>query len=578
VSARSGGASCRLAAVIGLACFVAFWWTPHTLGITDLDEGLYAAVARDMALTGDWITPRVNGVPFYEKPPLVYWLSALCLRVFGTHEWAVRMPSAIAATLLVLATFVFGRRYWGRETAAYGAAFLALSPMTFAAARLATTDAVLTLCVACTMYATFTAMSMGETHPRRATWWAVAAWAAAGLGTLAKGAPGAALPLVTLGVFGLIEWRRRPLCWPPAIVKPRTLVGLAVFLAIVVPWHVAALRANGRPFVEEYIVRQHVGRFRGGDVAHRAPAWFFVPGFLVGFFPWSVLTVAGLVRRDREPDEPAPDDEPRRAAAFLRTWFAVVFVAFSAGGSKLISYILPLYPAAALLAARWVVSVSARPSARGGLVSVSLAGIGVAGALLAAAVWPDPVVGLVNRYADSPVGLSPDSRALLAAASQMVAAVCVGLAACGLLAAAGRPRRAPAGLVVGMAAFLAVLLLRGVPLAQDRMIGGLHGAVARAAEEAGKSGRLTVALRGPRRPSVLFYVPGRMLADRQVEEHDADVWTLPAPDGGAAPQAPWVAVVDADAAARIERRTANVGRACRVGRYAVVTSRRWTEP
>ncbi|MBM3494309.1 MAG: glycosyltransferase family 39 protein [Armatimonadetes bacterium] len=509
--------------LIGLcaACFVGFWFTPHTLGITDLDEGLYAAAAREMVLTGDWVTPRVNGEPFFEKPPLLYWLSATAIRAFGAREWAVRLPAAVAATLMVIATFAFGTRYLDRASATYGAVFLPLAPMTFAAGRLATTDAALALCVSCSLFAAYAALrpSKEPGDRRDRSRWALLAWGAAGLGVLAKGAPGVLLPLLTLVAYRLVVRRERVCGLLGNVVTLRTGLGVALFAVIVLPWHIAAWRANGGPFVEEYIVRQHVGRFRGGDTAHHAPPWFFVPGFLAGFFPWSVFAVAAL-RPDRAGgDHPHPEPD---ALAFLRTWVAVVFVAFSLGGSKLISYILPLYPGAALLAGHWLSSACARRQSRKLLAGGALAALAVAGLVSACLLWPEPAVGLVNRYADRVVRLAPADREMLRTAGYAVGAGCAGLLAFAALALSGRTRYAPASLAVGMAAFFIGILLWGVPIARDRMVGGLHSMAATAALEAGTSGIVAIAIRGPRRPSVLFYVPDRVLREHRLRELDPD--------------------------------------------------------
>jgi 4-amino-4-deoxy-L-arabinose transferase-like glycosyltransferase len=505
---------------LAAACFIGFWLSPHSLGITDLDEGLYASAAREMALTSDWVTPRVNGRPFFEKPPLLYWLSAASIRAFGPTERAVRLPSAMAATLTVIFVYAFGCLYLDRRSALLGAAALALAPLSIASARLATTDATLVLLVTCTLSCAYHASHRGH---GASVAWSLAAWLCAALGTLAKGAPGFVLPVLILALHALLIRHVGVAALGRSILRVRHLIGLMLFMAVVAPWHIAAWHANGGPFVEEYIVRQHIGRFRGGDTAHHAPVWFYVPGFLAGFFPWSVFAAASLwpVRRRDELDR---EDAGRRSEVlrFLKIWFAVVFLLFSAGGSKLISYILPLYPAAALLAGDWLIHACSRPRANRTVAAGALAALAVALVLLACLLVPGPVVALINRYADRPVEIRSVPSEAIGLAVWLAGIVAVGMLATAGLALRNRGWLTPVAMGATMAAFVVALLYLGVPLAQSRMVGTLHEAASRAGALAGRSGSITVALRGPRRPSVLFYMPDGVIRGHRVAEVDAN--------------------------------------------------------
>ncbi len=517
----------RAAAAIGamLACFVGFWWTPHPLGITDLDEGLYAAAAREMALTGDWVTPRVNGTPFYEKPPLLYWLSAGCIRAFGRVEWAVRLPSAIAATLTLLVVYRFGRRRVGPTASLLAVCALALAPLTVASARLATTDATLVFLVACSLFAAYRSRELSGRPSLR---WSLVAFAMAALASLAKGAAGCVTVLAVLAAHDLVVRRVGLGRLLRSAMSVRAVLGLAFFIGIVAPWHAAAWRANGQAFVDEYVVRQHIGRFRGGDTAHHAPVWFYVPGFLLGFFPWSVFSVAGLVgrqeargeRQEGDTEQACAQDDGGQTLGFLRCWFAVVFLMFSLGGSKLVSYILPMYPAAALLAGRWLVQAcSTRRSER--MVALgATAALVCMGLVFAALVRPAPVVALINRYADRPVTLDRIATDILALAAYLAGAICLGLVASLVAVALRRARWVPAVLVATMGLFYIGALTRGVPIAQERMVGSLHALAAQAGRLAGRTDGVVIAVRGPRRPSVLYYLPDEPVASRRVIELD----------------------------------------------------------
>lgn len=506
-----------------MVCAMAFWLGTGRLGITDLDEGLYAAAAREMAASGDWVTPRVNGVPFFEKPPLIYWLAALTIRAFGATELAARLPSACAVTVAVCLTWLFGRRRLGRRAGLLAACFLALAPIAVAAGRMITTDALLMLCVCGALYACYE--TMDERHGRKLAWTLVAS-ALCGLGVLAKGLPGVAAPVAVVAIARLVcgprsRWSR----WDRTC-RARVVLALLAFVAVAAPWHVAALRQSGRAFTDEYIVRQHLQRFGGGDRSHRAPFWFFVPGFLVGFFPWSAFTVMALGRRAAS-DNPAPPtaDEPHAPTdaappvrCFLKVWFWFVFAAFSASGSKLVSYILPLYPAAALLAGDWADNAIGRSTERRRLLSGGLIAFAVLLGVTACALWPQPLVAVVRRYSNRPISLSGFDGEVLSAAAWPLGAAALGLAAFCVLVASRRAAAAFGALIASIASFVALCATVALPVVQARAIGSLHDLARLAGHRAGRDDVVWIAVGPQRRPSALYYLPDHVLAGGQVRE------------------------------------------------------------
>lgn len=516
--------------VVLAVCLVAFWTRLGALGITDLDEGLYIAAAREMAITGDWVTPRVNGRPFFEKPPLLYWLTAASLKLAGRSESAARAPSALAMTLLCILLALFGARAFGPRTALLAACFLALSPMAVAVGRLATTDALLTLWMTAALVAGYGALRPG----RNANILAAGAGLFAGLAVLAKGVVGVALPVIVLLVWrGLVcrtfrfSARRAAALWLPAAV---------VFALVVVPWHALAWQRNGSAFFEEYLVRQHLGRFRGGDISHRAPIWFFVPAFLAGFFPWSGFTVSGLIRPERRSQRETPQGgsdvdtlvpPPTHQAsaldetlAFLRVWFWVVFIFFSLSGSKLVSYILPLYPAAALLAGFEAARVRHGGERMNGLIVGTLVACVVALAAWALLRWPEPAIAMIEKYSRTPLQLEPQDRLLLARASLVPLAVAPLLVLAAGLALARRAFASVAALIGASAVLVLLTLTVGAPVIQQKSIGSLHSLSRRAGALAEEHGVIVIAMDGLRRPSVLFYLPDRLIRERRILEID----------------------------------------------------------
>lgn len=490
------------------ACALVFWVRLGSYGIFDLDEGLYVEASREMLLRGDYVTPRVNGAPFFEKPPLVYWAAAASMRLLGTSEAAARVPAALAMTLLCLLTWALGRRLLGPGVGLLGGLFLALCPLSFGAGRQLTMDALLSLWVA----AAIACLAMArDAPPRAAARWLDGYWAACALGVLTKGAPGLAVPVAVAAISIALRARRggAPF-WQAArrLAAPR---GILLFLLIAVPWHVAALAASGDAFVSEYVVRQHIGRFLGGDTSHRAPFWFYVPGFLLGFFPWSLLLPGALLGlRGVAPDR---TDQTRKTLELLTVWVAVVFVVFSASGSKLVSYILPMYAPAALLAAwRVLCPKPARAARRALAAGLGAAALSAAGLwALTAAYWP--IIAWAEARLGARIVIDEGTEALVAWAASALLLVALGTGVGCAAALAGRPRAAIGAACVGMAGFLGSAVARGLPVLDAHYLRPLHRAAAAAGEVAMRAeAPLLIDVGSPRRPSALFYLPDALIA------------------------------------------------------------------
>lgn len=355
-----------------LMCLFLFFWRLGDTRLFDLDEGLYVTCARQMVASGDYIVPRLNvrphlypantTVPFFEKPAMVYWLSAASMRLFGISEFAARLPVALASSCATLLVAWFGRRWFGRRAGLLAAVVYATAPMTVIDARQMTTDALLVLWFTVSMVAYWEA-------------WPVVFWISCGLAVLTKGAVGLLFPgmvITALSAARFVIARRSGLIQKARTSAPgrrvlKHVFGIALFLLIVVPWHVAVWKAggidsNGRSWVAEYLVRQHVGRFKGKDTVHNAPLPTYFAYFLIGFFPWACFTPFAFRRRDlrpereRERQEDSPSNGRTEAdlVRFLLCWFWTIFVFFSLSAAKLPTYIVPIYPAAALLVGRWL--------------------------------------------------------------------------------------------------------------------------------------------------------------------------------------------------------------------------------
>ncbi len=319
-----------MVAILLVASGFLFFFALGGIGFLGPDEPRYAGVAREMYRSGDFITPRLAGEVWFEKPVLMYWLAAAAYAVLGIGEAAARLPSALAATLSTLFVFWIGRRLFSRAVGFAAGLILATATGFFALARAASMDMLLTASLTAAL-AFFLAAYTSEGRPRR--WLFYGFYAALGLGLLAKGPIAVLLPALALGAFTL--WRgswRDIWSWHPEGV---------VFTAIVAgPWYTAVTWINGREFIDVFFLNHNLQRFTSEIHGHPQPFYFYVPVLLLIFFPWSFAMFPALRGRYT------------RVEQLLLVWAAVPFVFFSVSGSKLPAYILPVLPPLALLTAR----------------------------------------------------------------------------------------------------------------------------------------------------------------------------------------------------------------------------------
>lgn len=286
------------------------------------DEPRYAAIGREMARSGDWVTPRLWGEAWFEKPPLLYWMTAAGFRAGLSDDLAPRLPVALLSAAFLLFYWRVLRREFGSEAALLATAILGTSAAWLAFSRIGVTDLPLAATYSAAMLLCLPWIKHGD---RR--WLAVAA-ALLALAVLAKGL----VPLV-LALPALWAGRRRL----GDLLRPAPI---ALFFAIAAPWYIAATILHGSAFVNEFFLRHHFARFASDSLRHVQPFWFYIPVFIAALFPWSPV-IAVLFRR-------ALYKDPRARFLLLCVAFGLVF--FSAASNKLPGYLLPLMPAAAALA------------------------------------------------------------------------------------------------------------------------------------------------------------------------------------------------------------------------------------
>ena len=293
---RSGASTLALAALaIGVACV--WFLTLDARHLLPSDEGRYASIAREMLASGDWVTVRYNGLKYFEKPPLQIWMTALAFQAFGIGEWQARLWTAFS-----------------------GAAGLVVGALAF-------------------VLASVLIAQHPSASPATRRNWMLGAWAAMAVAVLTKGPVAIALPGLVLVVYSALArdfavWRRLHLG-----------VGLLVLVAIAAPWFVLVSERNPE-FARFFFIHEHLQRYLS-HVHHREGAWwYFVPQLAMGFLPWLGLAwpMVKVVRAE-------PADAGFRPLLLLAVWATAIFVFFSASSSKLPGYIVPIYPALAILAA-----------------------------------------------------------------------------------------------------------------------------------------------------------------------------------------------------------------------------------
>ena len=319
----------------------AFAWLAFSIALRPLtlpEEGRYVGVAWEMLRSGDWIVPTEDGLPFFHKPPLFYWLCAASMQVFGVNDWAPRLAPLFAGLLGAAGLYGVGRRWLGEQSARWTMLVLLTEPFFFAGAQFANLDMLVAAFIALAIILAGHAallMRLGEAH-RGAL---LGAWAAMAFGVLAKGLIGIALP-------GLVV-----LAWLVATGQHRTILrllsptGIAVFALIAAPWFIAAQwRYPG--FAHFFFVYQHFERFAAGGFNNPQPWWFFIVVVPLLVLPWSLWLL-----RSTFGGRSGETSEARLWRQLMWTWLGVVLVFFSIPQSKPVGYAMPvLFPIAALAA------------------------------------------------------------------------------------------------------------------------------------------------------------------------------------------------------------------------------------
>lgn len=408
--------------------------------LLDPDEGRYAEIPREMLASHDFVTPRLDGVVYFEKPPLHYWLTASALAVLGENEVGARFWSALLGVGSVLLCYALGRSMGERRTGVIAAVILATSPLHLGLAHLDSIDITLAFCITLTL-ACFWLAHLGEGRWERLLWLGV--FVGSALSVLAKGLIGVLIPGAVIFLYLLATGRWAVLRRVPWVT------GTVIFSVIAVPWHVLAARRNP-DFLWFYFVHEHFLRYLTPIARRQEPWWFFVPVLIGGLLPWTGVLPAvaslyrGGVRRLRS-------DRPE--LVFLAIWAAFIFLFFSASQSKLVTYVLPCFPPLAVLAALAVARGEQGDGAPAKLVRRGLiAGAALTALLFLALIWQAP-----ERHGEGWAGGPPPPLFVASCLAGLVVSVV------GVWLIARRGVSAGLPVVAGAGAFVVVAALAATP-------------------------------------------------------------------------------------------------------------------
>lgn len=348
------------------------------------DEGRYVGVAWEMLRSADWLTPTLNGLPYFHKPPLFYWITASSLALFGLNDWAARAAPILGATLGAVAMYTFARRWWSERAARLALLALLVQPLFFAGGQFANLDMLVAGCITATIVALAdAALCIEEQLPYRKA--LAAAYAVAALGVLAKGLIGFVIPALVIGAWLLLRRRWRVLLallwWPGALI----------FLVLAAPWFIA-MQLRFTDFLNYFFIVQHFKRFALGGFNNVQPFWFFPAVLLLLSLPWLPWLARPL--RSEFLSDAGPDPERRTIRLLLLVWVAIVVAFFSLPQSKLLGYVLPAVPPLAMLMADgYLMSLLNTPATRARRswqAGMAVSAIVSVGAVAAFAIHPLP--------------------------------------------------------------------------------------------------------------------------------------------------------------------------------------------
>jgi 4-amino-4-deoxy-L-arabinose transferase-like glycosyltransferase len=307
--------------------------------LIDPDEGRYAEISREMVVSGDWTTPRMNDLKYFEKPALQYWMTAISFKIFGFSNTAARLWVALISLLGAIFIAYVTRRLYGHQAGYYAFLTLMSGLMYFLMGHLIALDMSVSVFLAIGIGALVMAQTQ-RSEPHKLRNWMLLGWVALALAVLSKGLIGIVLPGIAM--VGYTLWQRDWKLWTNLHLGK----GLLVFLLITAPWFIKVSMENPE-FAHFFFIHEHFERFTTDQHGRTEPVWYFLPLLIVGAAPWFGTALQALVKPEFSWLKPTP--QVFNAERFMWVYIVGLFLFFSAGSSKLPPYILPMFPILAIL-------------------------------------------------------------------------------------------------------------------------------------------------------------------------------------------------------------------------------------
>lgn len=318
-----------------LFCILLYGTFSGLIPLLDPDEPVYGETAKEMLATGDWLSPRIYGDFWYDKPPLFYWLEAISFSVFGISTWSARLPSVILGSVTPVYLYMASRKLIGEKSALRGAFICASSLEIILLARSSVTD----------MLLTFTLTVALMSFLRKEYVWA---YIFCGLALLTKGPVGFGFPALIVGIWMILTKQFNL----KNVMSLKWYWGIPLACLVGLPWYLAMAHIHGDAFIDTFLGYHNVTRFVSPEHAGKNHYWLYIVVLLAGFYPWSG-SLPGILRRTK-------NWMKDRVLSYFFVWMAFIFIFFSLSSTQLISYILPMFPPLSLLAGKYITDCEER--------------------------------------------------------------------------------------------------------------------------------------------------------------------------------------------------------------------------
>ncbi len=324
--------------ILLLALFLSFYYNLGSVALFNLDEGAFSEATREMVESGNYLTTYLNGALRFDKPILIYWLQAFSVHIFGLGEFALRLPSALSATLWVVVLYWFTKEHFDRYIAFMAAFMMATALQVSIIAKASIADGLLNLLIASSMFLFYLY------YTRRHKLYLYGLFGFIALGVLTKGPVAILVPLAVTFIFMA---RKRELgLWLRMVFNP---LGIVIFAVVALPWYILEYLDQGELFINGFFFKHNINRFNTSLEGHSGSLFYFIPVALVGLMPYTTL----FVRAIRDIKSWFADDLHQ----FLIIWFLFVFLFFSLSGTKLPHYVIYGYTPLFILMARSIAKV-----------------------------------------------------------------------------------------------------------------------------------------------------------------------------------------------------------------------------